>query len=156
MLLVCNQIHLETALMQCHAEVHSQFHGMQAVSRALLTIWNKCSLPCAVRYFLLIFLPGFMLLVLVLVGSLHEVEGCICLGVCLVSCLNRGDEIFLKPSVSTASYHCSRQWQGLFYYSPTLAFCMWPSVLQLRPQHKCSVMSSILTSVSEAVDCLFT
>lgn len=41
-----------------------------------------------------------MVLVLVCLGSLCETEGYVCLGACLVSCLNSGDEVFFKPAFS--------------------------------------------------------
>lgn len=156
MLLGCNQRWLETALMQCHTAVQSQFYGRWAVSQASLTICDKYSPPCAARYFHLMLLPEFMLLVLVRVGSLCEMEGCICLGASLVSCLNRENGMFLKPAISTALYHCSWERQGLSYCSPTRAFCSWSLVWLFRPQYKCSMMSSILTSVYLALDWLFT
>lgn len=81
-------------LMQCHTAEQSQFYGRWAVSRASLTIWDKYSLPYAVRFFHLMLLPKFVSLVLVCVGSLCEMEGYICLGVCLVNCLNRGVRSF--------------------------------------------------------------
>ena len=54
---------------------------------------DKYSLPCAVRYFHLMLLPEFVPLVLVCVGSLCEMEGYLCLGAYLVSCLNSRDEV---------------------------------------------------------------
>lgn len=110
-LLGCNQRRLEMALRQCHTAVQSPFYGRWAVSRALLTFWGKYCLPYAAGYFRLMFLPEFVSPDLVCLGSLCELEGYICLGVCLMSCLNTGDETFLKPAISTAWCHCSWQCQ---------------------------------------------